>query len=195
MGGDAESRGRSLLADIALSSGHYEAARNQLEAGISVDRRLGNSFEVERKRISVLLASSDSNGQLQHERILPTPQLALLAGMLYARAGFRSDLISTCVRFDAYIKENDVPTLHSFREILGAELALVDNNPTAAVEAARRAVNFENSTFALQILAKLYDAAQLRPAAISSYEEVLARGSERSQSYDSPCPPQKIRTR
>ena len=188
MGGDAESRGRSALADIALSSGHYEEAKNHLKAGLLVDRRLGNSFEAQRKEILMALASSDhSNNRLQREWIESDPQLGLLAGLLYAKTGSRADLISTCARFDTLVKENDVPTIHSFREILGAELALVDKNPMAAVEAARRAIVLENSTLALQILAESYDAAHLRKEAISSYEKVLARGAERSQSYDSPA--------
>jgi eukaryotic-like serine/threonine-protein kinase len=188
MGGDAESRARSALADIALSSGRYGEARSQLEAGISVDRRLGNSFAAKKKRISMLTTSPNySIRNWQHDQVGSDPQLILLAGLLYARANFRPALVTTCVQLDASLKGNDVPTLHSFREMLGAELAHLDKKPGAAVEAAKRAVNFENSSLALEILAQSYDAAHRPAEAISAYEKVLARGSERSQSYDSPA--------
>jgi tetratricopeptide (TPR) repeat protein len=88
---------------------------------------------------------------------------------------------------DAAVKSNSVQTLQSFREMLGAELALLDANPGAAVAAAKRAVDLENSTVAWQVLAESYVAARQPAEAISSYEGVLARGAERSQSYDAPA--------
>jgi tetratricopeptide (TPR) repeat protein len=71
--------------------------------------------------------------------------------------------------------------------MLAAELALLDNSPDAAVSAAKRAVDLENSTLALQVLAESYAAARRPAEAISSYEKVLTRAAERSQSYDAPA--------
>jgi eukaryotic-like serine/threonine-protein kinase len=187
-GSDAESRGRSALADIALSSGHYKEARSQLEAGVSIDRHLGNSFAGQKKRIMMLIAFPDySNAERQNDKAASDPQLVLLAGLFYARAGSRPDLVSACDHLDTLIRTNDVPTLRSFREILGTELSLLNKRPGEAVEAAKRAVNFENSTLALQTLAHSYEVANRHEQAISTYEKVLARRSERSQSYDSPA--------
>ena len=56
-GGDAESRGRSALADVAISSGSYRDATQQLEAGMTVDRGLGNLFAAQKKQITLLSIS------------------------------------------------------------------------------------------------------------------------------------------
>ena len=56
-GGDAESRGRSALADVADSSGSYRDATQQLEAGMTVDRGLGNLFAAQKKQITLLSIS------------------------------------------------------------------------------------------------------------------------------------------
>ncbi len=95
--------------------------------------------------------------------------------------------MQTCDRLDAFIKDNSVRTLQSFREMLGAELALLDSNPNSAVEAAKRAVAFEESTLALQILAESNEAARRPMEAIDAYEKILGRGAERTESYDSPA--------
>jgi eukaryotic-like serine/threonine-protein kinase len=192
LGGDAESRGRSALADISLSTGRYSEARRQLEAGTAVDRRLGNSFAASKKQILMVTSSLESAGHeslSDHEldQAGSDPQLLFLAGLFYTRANLRFELAQTCARLDALIKNNSVPTLQSFRNMLGAQLALLDSNPKAAVEAAKRAVAFEESTLALQILAESNDAARRPREAIDAYEKVLGRGAERSQSYDSPA--------
>src|SRR6266851_4731649 len=127
LGGDAESRGRSALADIALSTGHYREAKRQLEAGIAVDRRLGNSFAASKKQILMVTSSLESAGReslSDHEldQVGGDPQLLFLAGLFYTRANLRSELAQTCARLDALIKNNGVRTLQSFRNMLGAQL-------------------------------------------------------------------------
>lgn len=192
-GGDAESRGRSALADIAMSSGSYREAKRQLEAGIAVDRRLGNLFAAEKKQLAFLASSPEDVGNSslsrrgEHEQPASDPQLILLEGLYYARAKRRPELARNYGMLDAAVKSNPVQPLQSFREMLAAELALLDQSPAAAVAAAKRAVSLENSTLAWQILAESYAAAQQPAEAISSYERVLARGAERSQSYDAPA--------
>jgi eukaryotic-like serine/threonine-protein kinase len=192
-GGDAESRGRSALADLEMSSGRYKEAKRQWEAGVAVDRRLGNLFAAEKKQIALLALSpgdvsySSLFRQRQHERSGSDPQLILLEGLSNARAKRRTDLERNYGRLDAAVKSNPVPTLQSFREMLGAELALLDANPSAAVAAAKRSVELENSTLALQVLAESYAAVRQSAEAVSYYERVLTRGAERSQSYDAPA--------
>ena len=193
-GGDAESRGRSALADVAMSSGRYKEAKQQLETGIAVDRRLGNLFAAEKKEIALLdvalgdVSDSSLDKRRQYEPQLGSdPQLILLKGLYYARAKRRTELAQNYGQLDAAVRNNSVETLKSFREMLGAELALLDANPLAAVAAAKHAVDLENSTVAWQVLAESYAAARQPAEAISSYERVLVRGAERSQSYDAPA--------
>ena len=191
-GGDAESRGRSALADLALSSGLPSEAKRQLENGIAVDRRLGNSFAAGVKRISMLansleLAAPLSVGDRELGDLLNDSQLLLLAGLVYYHANLRSELAKTYTQIDTLAKDNAVPALLSFREMLAARLALLSGNAGAAIEAGQRAITFEQSTLALQILAESYDVA-LRPRdAIDAYEKILARKAERTQSYDAPA--------
>ncbi len=192
LGDDAESRGRSALADISLSTGHYSEAKRQLDAGIAVDRRLGNSFAASKKQILMVTSSLGSAGGSSwsdHEldQGESDPELLFLAGLFYTSANLRPEVAQTCARLDGFIKENNVRTLQSFRQMLGARLALLDSNPNAAVEAAKHAVAFEESTLALQILAEANDAARRPREAIDAYERVLGRAAERSQSYDSPA--------
>lgn len=192
-GGDAESRGRSALADMAWSSGRYHEAARQLESGIVVDRTLGNSFALGKKELS-LKASLLEAGSLSRvaenssqDAVWNDPQLLFLSGLLYADAGSRSNLQAISERLDSAIKNNDVPTLLSFREILSAHAALLDHDPSAAAKAAERAVQFERSTLAMQVLGEAEEAASRPQDAISAYEEVLKRGAERSRSYDAPA--------
>jgi eukaryotic-like serine/threonine-protein kinase len=191
-GGDGDSRGRSVLADLAMSSGRYKEAKQQLEAGIVVDRRLGNLFAARKKQLAFLASSSGGGDhslseRREHEEPGTDPQLVLLEGLYYARAKLRNEVKRNYGRIDSAAKSNPVPTLQSFREMLAAELALLDNSPDAAVSAAKRAVDLENSTLALQVLAESYAAARRPAEAISSYEKVLTRAAERSQSYDAPA--------
>jgi serine/threonine protein kinase/tetratricopeptide (TPR) repeat protein len=192
LGGDAESRGRSALADMAMSSGRYSEAKRQLVSGSEVDRQLGNLFAAEKKQIALLSVLPEEPGSplfRQSERDLSRgdPTLIFLEGLSYARMKRRTDLKRKYDSLDAEVKNNPVPTLQSFREMLSAEMALLDANPGAAVPAAKKAVELEDSTIAWQVLAESYAAAQQPKAAILSYERVLARGAERSQSYDAPA--------
>jgi len=192
LGDDAESRGRSALADIALSAGQYSEAKRQMEASIDADRRLGNVFAAAKKQIWLATASLKFRGNPNHLggqelfRIGNDPELLLRAGLFYATAHRRSELLNVYTRLDALTKRERVPTLESFREMLAAKMAL-PNSPDASVADAKRAVALENSTLALQTLAESYVAAGQAKEAIDAYEKVRNRGAERSQSYDSPA--------
>lgn len=192
LGDDAASRGRSALADLALSVGQYSEAKRQMEAGIEVDQRSGNVFAAEKKRIWLATASlqfRDNAGYLSGQelrRIGNDPELLLRAGLFYANAHRRSELLNAYTRLEALTEKERVPTLEAFREMLGAKMALL-NSPADAVADAKRAVALENSTLALQILAESDVASGHLNEAIEAYEKVLTRGAERSQSYDAPA--------
>jgi len=188
-GGDAESRARAALADIAMSSGRYKEAAQELEAGMVVDRRLGNLFAAEKKRVALLSAGPSKSHSAEKGDAEPPardPQLVLLEGLYYGRAKQRAGLARDYDRLLAAIKNNPVPTLQSFHEMLHAVLERVDGNSAGSIAAAKRALEIENSTLAWQVLAESYASAGQTSDAIPSYERVLARAAERSQSYDSP---------
>jgi serine/threonine protein kinase/tetratricopeptide (TPR) repeat protein len=192
LGSDAESRGRSALADMALASGRAGEAKRQLEVGMAVDRQLGNSFAARKKQILMATTALEAGGHIfladrERDQVGNDPQLLFLAGLVYARANLPSELAKTYGRLDAAVNNNGVPTMQSFREMLGAKSALLNNDPSGAVQAAERAVAFEPSTLALEILAESYAAARRPREAVDAYEKVLARSAERSQSYDAPA--------
>jgi eukaryotic-like serine/threonine-protein kinase len=191
-GGDAESRARSALADMALSQGIYSEAKRQLEVGMAVDRQMENPFAAGKKQIALLTAAwqftgNKPVGDLQLGEAASDPQLAFLAGLLYARADLLGEFTAIAHQLEGLGGKTNVPSLASFREMLAARIALTHGDRTAAVESAQRAVEFEPSTLAVQVLAEAFEASHRPREAIDAYERVLSRSGERSQSYDSPA--------
>ena len=191
-GGDAESRARSALADMALAQGIYSEAKRQLEMGMAVDRQIENAFAADKKQIALLTAAWQFSGNkpvgdLQPGEAASDPQLAFLAGLLYARADLVGEFTAISGQLQGLRDNTRVPTLESFREMLAARMALTQGDVTRALESAQQAVKFEPSTMAVQVLAEAYEAAHRSREAIDAYEKVLSRGGERIQSYDSPA--------
>ncbi len=192
-GGDTEAEGRASLADLALATGQYREARSQLEAGIVIAESRGNKFSGVKDRLT-LAGLSLAEGGLQKfqqeisqiETRAADPAHLLLLGILSAR-GHRSDEGQKILRkLQGLAGENQAPRLRSFQYLLQAELQLSQGNAQAAVEAAKTAVQYEKSTFALETLARAEAAAGKNEDAIATYEQVLARANERAFSYDAP---------
>jgi serine/threonine protein kinase/tetratricopeptide (TPR) repeat protein len=191
-GGDQESEGRAALADMALASGHYREAQSHLEAGIITDEKSGSMYSAASKWI--LLATLD--GRQEPTRLLARaipkdgetdPRLVLLLGMTLARRRQLADAQNMLRTMEHLAQQNPVPTVIAFEYVLRAELALARAAPAAAVEAAQTAVHYENSTFAVETLARSYAEAGSYGDAIREYEQLLARRNERSHSYDTPA--------
>jgi serine/threonine protein kinase/tetratricopeptide (TPR) repeat protein len=192
-GGDKETQGRVALADLALATGRYHEARSQLEAGIVAAEKRGNRFAATKAGIELAGLLLDEGPSPQFYRAVsqieqPTNDLplALLLGMVYARGHSLAEAQKMLKSVEALEEKRQVPSLESFQYLLRAELALAQGNANAAVEAAEKAVRYENSTLALETLARCYAAAGRDDEAIRDYEQVIARAGERSNSYDSP---------
>ncbi len=190
-----ESKARGFLADIALARGSFGSARSELNAGIMVDRKLGNEYEATRKEL--MLAALDIEDRARGRFAQTTAglgkahkdedtELALLLGRLYARAQKTDKAQSQLRILERMLQGDDVPTLNSFVNILRADLALAAAHPRSAVDAAEKAVGFENSTLAVETLGHAYFAASRYPDAAREFEAVLSRSNERQETYDEP---------
>ena len=191
-GGDDEAEGWDALADLALATGHYREARSDLEAGIVADQKRGGEYSELKKRILLGTLTGDQGSISRFAGALsesdePDPQLVLLLGVALAQGNKLQDgqnMLRTIARL---VHQNPVPTTQSFQYLLAAELALARGSPLDALQSAQEAVHYENSSFALETLARCYEAAGKYEDAIREYEQVLARGNERSHSYDTPA--------
>jgi len=191
-GGDEEAEGWDALADLALATGHYREARSDLEAGIVADQKRGGVYSELKKRILLGTLTGDQGSIIRLAGALsksdePDPQLVLLLGVALARGHQLQDGQNMLRTIAHLVRQSPVPTTRSFQYLLTAELALARGSPQAALQSAQEAVHYENSPFALETLARCYEAAGKYEDAIREYEQVLARGSERSQSYDAPA--------
>ncbi len=192
-GGDKETEGRAALADLDLATGRYREARSQLEANLVVAEKRGNRFAATKAGIELAGALLDEGSSPEFYRVVSQieqpandPSLALLLGTVYARGHRLAEAQKVLRWIETLAEKRQVPTLQSFQYLERAELALAQANAVAAVEAADTAVRYENSTLALETLARCYTAAGRDDDAIREYERVLARANERSNSYDAP---------
>ncbi len=191
-GGDEEAEGWDALADLALATGHYREARSDLEAGVVADQKRGDVYSEVKKRILLGTLTGDQRSIIRFAGTFsksdePDPQLLLLLGVALARGHQLQDAQNMLRTIARLVRQNPVPTTQSFQFLLTAELALARGSPMTALQSAQEAVHYENSSFALETLARCYEAAGKYEDAIREYEQVLARRNERSHSYDTPA--------
>ena len=177
-GGDEEAEAWSALADLALATGQYREARSDLEAGIVADQKRGGVYSELKKRILLGTLTSDQGAILQFAGALsksdePDPQLVLLLGVALAQGHQLQDGQNMLRMMKRLVRQNPVPTTQSFQYLLAAELAL-----------ARGSLRSRGGA---ETLARCYEATGKDEDAIREYEQVLARGNERSHSYDTPA--------
>ena len=160
-----------------------------MEAGIVADQKRGGVYSELKKRILLGTLTSDQGAILQFAGALsksdePDPQLVLLLGVALAQGHQLQDGQNMLRMMKRLVRQNPVPTTQSFQYLLAAELALARGSLRSALQSAQEAVRYENSSFALETLARCYEATGKDEDAIREYEQVLARGNERSHSYD-----------
>jgi tetratricopeptide (TPR) repeat protein len=177
-GGAKEMMGRGNLADLDLAQGRYREARAHLQAGIAAAKKQDNQYQLWKQKIEL----ATLEGRLEGDPP-PHPVLLYLLGRFYANAHRSADAAKVLLRFDDLAKQQ---SSQLFRSMLEAEIALNERNTDRAVEAAEEATRNLNSTMALETLARAYAAAGRDPDALHTYEQVLARGCERANSFDDP---------
>lgn len=191
-GGLTELLGLSRRADLALAAGHYRDAKTILETGHFDAQKLGNSTEG--AKIELLLAelnpdatlSSDSNLR-STQWLEKNPSIVLLLGRMYAGHHQTKEAQGIIKLMEGIVQKRNSATAHSELFLLRAELAMANGKPTDAVEAARKATEYESSPLAVETLARAYDAAVQYQEAAAEFEALLKRANERCESDDSPA--------
>jgi tetratricopeptide (TPR) repeat protein len=200
LGPDAEIAAELSLADLALATGQYAEAQKDLDAALQVAERTKNRTAATKARIALaeILIQKGSPPQASRELLsridLPphAPSLILLLARTYAWTGQVQVADRGIREIDSLINQHDVPALQALRSLLSAETALAQRKYPEAVAAAQRAVEYQNSVFALETLARCYAAAGKHEQAIAQYRMLLTRATEllddtRIESFDEPA--------
>ncbi|HXR38206.1 MAG TPA: tetratricopeptide repeat protein, partial [Terracidiphilus sp.] len=193
VGGDAEIEGRLSLADLDLATGRYREAQQDLQAGLLAAGKNHNAFFAQKARIAMALASDESSKTRAGEAIARTelssasPLVNFRLGTAYARTGQLQAANKIARAMDALAEKRDIPAVQALRYLVAAEIALAEHKPAEAVAAAQKAVAYQNSSLALETLARCYQSAGKDEEAAQQYEAVLARGNERIESFDAPA--------
>jgi serine/threonine protein kinase/tetratricopeptide (TPR) repeat protein len=192
-GGDMAVTGHDGLADLARSTGRIDEARGELE--------LAHRDAIVRGNLAVATNAAASLAELALERHRPADFRAAMAtvgprspdpwvvyrvGRAWARAGNAAEVDSTIQALDS-LAIGPSPQFDALESLLRAELAIATSQPEKAVSEAEAAVRFEPSTVAYETLARADLAAQRAKDAAKAYEQVVRRGHERCESYDSPA--------
>jgi len=193
---DAEIEGHLSLADVDLATGAYRDAQAELKAAVLAADKYQNPYLGARARLasadSMLLAHAPAQ-QVRHalsgaNLTNTSPNLVLLFGIAYAAAGDLPAAREQARAIEATLKDYDFPAIRAAQYLLAAEIALAQRKFSESVDAAQKAVFYQNSSFAVETLARCYAAAGGYQQAAQQYETVLTRANERSSAaFDNPA--------
>ena len=190
-GGNAESRGRTGLADLAMARGQYSEAESQLARGIDLDQRVDNRFSASMKILALALAYYDHGKRDKFDSAMSklansyqSPSVLFLMGRLYAEAHQLSAARRTLRLLRSPGDRFRTSKVYSYVHLLTADIDLSEGNYTAAIEDAREALGFDDSTLGVETLARAYRAAARVPDSVREYERVLTRTNERTEECD-----------
>ena len=200
LGPDAAIAAELSLADLALATGQYDEAQKQLEAAIQVAERTRNRTAATKARIALaeILIQKGSPPQAIREllsRVDPpphAPSLTLLLARTYAWTGQVQAADQGIREIDSLINQHDVPALQALRSLLMRKSPWRNGSTRRRWRAAQHAVEYQNSVFAVETLARCYAAAGKREEAIAQYRTLLTRANEllddtRIASFDEPA--------
>jgi eukaryotic-like serine/threonine-protein kinase len=193
VGGNAEIEGRLSLADLDLATGRYRDAQQELQAGLLAAEKNHNAFFAQKARIAMALASGESSKARAGEAIARTeassdsPLVDFQLGRAYARTGQLQAANKIARALDTLAEKRDIPAVQALRYLVAAEITLAEHKLTEALTAAQKAVAYQNSSLAVETLARCYQSAGMDQEAAQQYELVLARGNERIESFDAPA--------
>ena len=190
-GGSAESRGRTGLADLAIAQGQYSEAESQLTKGIDLDRRVDNRFSASMKILALASAYYDNGKRDKFDSAMSeladsyqSPSVIFLTGRLYAEAHQLSAGRKMLQLLKSPGDRFKTPKVYSYVHLLTADMDLAEGKYDDAIEAARDALGFDDSTLGVETLARAYRAAAKVPDGIHEYERVLTRTNERTEECD-----------
>jgi serine/threonine protein kinase/tetratricopeptide (TPR) repeat protein len=192
-GGDMAVTGHDGLADLARSTGRLEEARKELELAHRDAIVRGNpavatnamaslaELALEQHRTADFRAAMAATGARS-----PDPWVVYRVGRAWARSGNAAEVDSSLRALDS-LSIGPSPQYDALKALLRSELALATSQPDQAVSEAEAAVRFEPSTVAYETLARADLAAKRPTEAATAFDQVVRRGHERCESYDSPA--------
>jgi tetratricopeptide (TPR) repeat protein len=192
-GGDMAVTGHDGLADVARSTGHLDEARKQLEAARRDALVRRNSAVATNDAASLAELALEQNRPADFQTAMasvgprsPDPWVVYRVGRAWARSGNAAEVASQIHALDSL---SIGPSLQfdALKSLLRSELALATSQPEKAVTEAEAAVGFEPSTVAYETLARADIAANRPQDAATAFDQVVRRGHERCESYDSPA--------
>ncbi|MGH9511582.1 MAG: protein kinase domain-containing protein [Terriglobales bacterium] len=199
LGPNGEIEGQLSLADLDLSTGLYADAGKDLTQAIQAADRNHDRLSAAKARIAMaelLLQQGlffQATQQLDSVELPPeAPALGLLLSRTYARMGNLQPARKSLHEVDDLINRHDVPALQALRDLINAEIALSEHKFQDAVDAAQKAISYQNSAFAVETLARCYDMAGMYEQAAAQYQILINRANElmddaRSESFDEPA--------
>lgn len=193
-GGNGELSGHAALADLLAATGRYRRARPHFDAAIVAADKRGDALARTTQTIALAELLFDTDRVREALQIMSPlagatpsdPAVVLRLGRLYAQADRVPDAQRMLRVMADLAARKPNPHLRSLQNRLTAEVALRRKRSQEAVDAAERAVDYEPSVFAIELLARSYDAAQRIDDAIDKYCEVLKRAPERADGDDDP---------
>ena len=113
-----------------------------------------------------------------------SPSVIFLTGRLYAEAHRLSAGRKMLQLLKSPGDRFKTPKVYSYVHLLTADMDLAEGKYDDAIEAARDALGFDDSTLGVETLARAYRAAAKVPDGIHEYERVLTRTNERTEECD-----------
>ena len=191
-GGLSEVLGLSRRADLALATGHYRDAKTILETGRFDAQKLGNKYA--EAKTDLQLAELNPAAPLPRDSSLHSiqwleknPPIILLLGRMYASRHQAKEAEGMVKLMDGVVQKHNSAMAHSAEFLLQSEVAMARAKQMEAVDAAHKAVEYENSALAVETLARAYDAAGRYSESAAEYENVLKRANQRCEDEDSPA--------
>jgi len=192
LGGAAEAEGHVGLGDLDLATARLTDAKSELERGFQAAIRVGNTLSAAHAATALAetalaetslgaAAAPELDTQLARLRGSGNPVIEYLLARTLARAG-RADDAARAITLAA----GAPPADQALAAMLRAEVALARGDAAGAIKEADAAWVFEPSAVARETQARAYAAAGQRKAAAAFYTDVLARATQRIDSYDAP---------
>lgn len=192
-GGDAEVEGHVGMADVARSTGRFEAARRELQTAYARALQRGNAtvaagVAADQAELALIEKRPDDYRKAieQTNEIPPDIYLAFRIGRARARGGRASHAAEALKAIEA-LSTGPSRQQDAIKALLRAEIALGQAQPADAIREAQAAVSHEPSTVAYETLARSFVAAGRGSEAIPGFEYVVAHPTERCYSYDTPA--------
>jgi serine/threonine protein kinase/cytochrome c-type biogenesis protein CcmH/NrfG len=192
LGGDAVGMARAAMADAAQTRDDLQEAVIQLKYGLTANAESDNAYDLSRKQLflaEIYRVSGNRAALMKSIRDMPEPsnaELIFLLGRVYARSGRIGSAERELHRLQG--NSDRTPRVMSFTRTLESEIAVAQNRPMDAVQAASLAVQHLNSPLAIETLARAYQVAGRPEEAVHQYKFLLLRSNERqADSSDSPA--------